>query len=344
MKKAFTLAELCTVIIILGIIVVIVAKITFKTPQGQFDIKFDKTASVISSNIQSGLMKRTGFAFNDYNGNNAAFFSDVTANLNGSRSSIDAAWSDNTNVDGVDISNYSAFLMNDGTVIAIDNAGTNIFIDVNGKNRPNEFGRDIFRYNASAPNRVFANNGGAGGGGENPAGGGAGGGGENPAGGGDGGDTPNHPETFIEKCKSGEIVCTKKTLADLEISKDEFGNDLCIWDSVKGETNCPYVSKATAGDYYFTEKVSLLTYCDEICSNDHSFYGKPDYYGAAKRYCDAQGGRLPNLAELKAGGYYSGRFWAAEEYNLRNACSISTYDVNCFGKDYVGGYVVCIEK
>ena len=180
MKKAFTLAELCTVIIILGIIAAVIAKITFRTPQGQFDIKYDKTASVISSNIQMGLTRRTGFAFNDYNTNNAAFLSDVTANLNGSRSSINAAWSDNTNVDGVNISSYNVFLMNDGTVIAIDNAGTNIFIDVNGQNRPNEFGRDIFRYNAIALNRAIGGAGGGGGAGDADGGGGADGGDETP--------------------------------------------------------------------------------------------------------------------------------------------------------------------
>ena len=205
MKKAFTLAELCTVIIILGLIAAVVAKMTFRTPQGQFDIKFDKTASVISSNIQMGLMRRTGFQFADYNNNNQTFLDDVTNNLDGNNSTIANAWSNNTNIGGTNISSYNAFVMRDGTVIAIDNAGTNIFIDVNGRNRPNEFGRDIFRYNASAPNKVFANNGGAGGGGENPAGGGAGGGGENPAGGGAGGGgaggepqgcvNPGHPET-----------------------------------------------------------------------------------------------------------------------------------------------------
>ena len=170
MKKAFTLAELCTVIVILGIIAAVVVKIAFKTPQGQFDIKYDKTASAISSNIQAGMMKRTGFQFADYNGNNNAFFDDVTNNLNGTGNGITIAnsWSSNINIDGTNIANYRAFRMNDETVIAIDNAGTNIFIDVNGRKGPNQFGRDIYQYDNAAPARRNL----VGGGGEEPGGGG----------------------------------------------------------------------------------------------------------------------------------------------------------------------------
>ena len=60
MKKAFTLAELCTVIVVLGIIAAVIAKITFKTPQGQFDIKYDKTKTGCCENPVSACNNMGG--------------------------------------------------------------------------------------------------------------------------------------------------------------------------------------------------------------------------------------------------------------------------------------------
>ena len=153
------------------------------------------------------------------------------------------------------------------------------------------------------------------------------------------------------QCKIGDTIYTKKTIAQTEVNHmgndEENSGELCIWTKEKGQT-CPYTSTAQAGDLYFTELKSWDDYKSYVDSDSSDceeckFHGVDDYYNSAKRYCEAQGGRLPTLAELQARGYNSGYIWASEQYNSNVALVLDNGYVNGSGND---GYhdVVCVGK
>ena len=156
--------------------------------------------------------------------------------------------------------------------------------------------------------------------------------------------------TLADRCKSGELTCTKKTLEYTEIDKwgPDPGFDICILDNETNQQKCQYKSVAEAGDYYFLEPATYEDYqsyideessaCDYCKKN-----GYPDYYNAAKRYCEDKGGRLPTIAELRAGGYTS-FFWASEEDSTESVLDASYGSVGSTAKynDYYN--VVCVNK
>ena len=148
------------------------------------------------------------------------------------------------------------------------------------------------------------------------------------------------------QCKIGDTIYTKKTLEKTEVNQFAWGEELCIWTKEKGQT-CPYTSEAQAGDLYFTEPVTYgdyKSYLDSASSDcDYEWNKNNDYYNAAKRYCEDNGGRLPTVAELQAGGYNSGYFWASEQAESDGAIALSYGNVDGNGKG-TSNDVVCVGK
>ena len=147
-KFAYTVSEAISILVILGIVILIVSHFAIGDRQKEYDAKFRKISSTITSNIEQDFIRRTGFQYGDYGRDNDKFVSVVIKNMKGMAvdSPCNNCWSLNT-VDGNDVSNYRKYKAKDGSVIAIDNSGTNIFVDVNGRKGPNVFRRDIFPYN-----------------------------------------------------------------------------------------------------------------------------------------------------------------------------------------------------
>ena len=100
---------------------------------------------------------------------------------------------------------------------------------------------------------------------------------------------------------------------------------------------------------YFTEPVSYRDYQSYFDSNSSDCdyckgNGYDDYYNAAKRYCEDNGGRLPTVAELQAGGYNNGGFWASEQSDSDGTLVLDNGYVGSYNKDSLNVNVVCVGK
>ena len=158
-KLAYSLAEIMVVFVIMTGIILMVGKIALGNRQKQYDAKFNKTSAVISSNISRDLLANTGAEFADYNagnGGNAFYQKAVTDNLVENQQTCNNCWGNMKN-DSIklpngneykksDIDEWNKYELNDKTVIAVSNKNTDILIDANGKNGPNEFNKDIKVY------------------------------------------------------------------------------------------------------------------------------------------------------------------------------------------------------
>lgn len=157
--KGFSIAELYVVLIVLGVITLITLGITFniRNNESQFEAKFNKIESMITSNIERDINTHTGRRFATYTENNEIFVNAVLNNVNYDESTqINDFWSDKTSFDIANpIQNGWTFAkLTDGTVLAIDDDSTTIWIDINGKKKPNEINKDIRKYSSPLENQT----------------------------------------------------------------------------------------------------------------------------------------------------------------------------------------------
>ena len=152
--SAFTLAEVLTVIVILGAIAVIIGiRAANINKQRLFETKYHKIYSQITANIEKDMMQRTGFQYSDYNkddDNRELFRNAVLADIPYTSGSI-SDWSTTKTISSIDKTidnNWLFYNLDNGAVLAFDNASTTIVIDVNGSKKPNKLDKDIYVFNS----------------------------------------------------------------------------------------------------------------------------------------------------------------------------------------------------
>lgn len=157
--SAFTLAEVLIVLGIIGIIADMTIPSLIKSTDRQTTIvRLKKTYSVLSQAIQMAEIENSNHSGWDYSNANTFYATYLKPYLNISREFINEkipnyvvfsldgqvhASSGLTNVD------YPKFMLNDGTIVSLGNNDENyqgIAFDINGTQKPNRHGKDIFSF------------------------------------------------------------------------------------------------------------------------------------------------------------------------------------------------------
>ncbi len=171
MKKrtgAFSLAEVVTVFIIMGIVAVWAAKVALLENPKQFITKYDKISSRITKNIKNdeknylklseskNYKETSGIMKNIFIGRMKATKCNYAKGILpvGNINTENYCWANKINnlnneiMQSMKNGDYAFYSFKDGSVAAVqnDNNGLKIFIDVNGLNGPNEFGKDVIEY------------------------------------------------------------------------------------------------------------------------------------------------------------------------------------------------------
>ena len=153
-KFGYTLVEIiATITIVAAVILIAIKFISDIDKQKIFDLKYEKVSAVMQANIEKNMLSHTGTKYEeDFVQNNLNYQEILTENMDAKRCvPNDACWFQlPTDVNGFDLTDaaVSTYKMQDDTFIAIqnDDNGTRVFVDVNGKNSPNKFGKDIYEF------------------------------------------------------------------------------------------------------------------------------------------------------------------------------------------------------
>ncbi|MBQ7449985.1 hypothetical protein IJS77_01095, partial [bacterium] len=146
----FTLAEITVVLIVMTAIILLAGRMALSDRQNEYDAKFNKISSNISSNINADLISKTGFRFPDYDNNNDDFQDAVVKNLN-NQECTDCWQYTLENPD-----KWTFYKLKDGSVIAVNKESTDVWIDVNGTKGPNTEGKDVREYNHPSERTTLA--------------------------------------------------------------------------------------------------------------------------------------------------------------------------------------------
>ena len=126
-------------------------------------------------------------------------------------------------------------------------------------------------------------------------------------------------------CVVNGLTYNKVTLSEASVSKITLfilPADVCMLDREKNEQICPYTSSTEGGSYWISQTItSVDDYKSYLDSNssfcaDNEYCKENDYYNAAKRFCEDKGGRLPKAAELKSGGYLGKQYIDPKTHSL----------------------------
>ncbi|MBQ7450271.1 type II secretion system protein, partial [bacterium] len=80
-SPAYTLAEILVTLMVISGIILLAFRVVSGDKQSTFDAKFNKVASIITSNLQGDVLKKTGFKYGDYTSDSHACIEAILKNM-----------------------------------------------------------------------------------------------------------------------------------------------------------------------------------------------------------------------------------------------------------------------